>query len=59
MEADWGLRDMYNNHKSVDGVATATALIKTEAFIELGYFDERLFFGYEDVEWFQRVRRKG
>ena len=23
MEADWGLRDLYNNHKSVDGVATA------------------------------------
>jgi len=59
MEADWGLRDLYNNHKSVDGVATAAALIKTEAFIELGYFDERLFFGYEDVEWFQRVRRRG
>ena len=59
MEADWGLRDLYNNRKSVDGVATAAALIKTEALIELGYFDERLFFGYEDVEWFQRVRRKG
>jgi len=59
MEADWGLRDLYNNRKTVDGVATAAALIKTKAFIELGYFDDRLFFGYEDVEWFQRVRRNG
>ena len=59
MEADWRLRDCYSDRKTVDGVATAAALIKTKAFRELGYFDERLFFGYEDVEWFQRVRRKG
>ena len=59
MQADWRLRDPYNNRKTVDGVATAAALIKTKAFIELGYFDDRLFFLYEDVEWFQRVRRKG
>ena len=59
MEADWGLRDCYNDSKTVDGVVTAAALIKTKAFREFGYFDERLFFGYEDVEWFQRVRRKG
>ncbi|MGB5679382.1 MAG: glycosyltransferase [Gammaproteobacteria bacterium] len=59
MEADWRLRDCYNDSKTVDGVATAAALIKTKAFRELSYFDERLFFGYEDLEWFQRVRRKG
>lgn len=59
MGADWELYDAYNNGKTVDGVATAAALFKTNAFIELGYFDDRLFFTHEDTEWFQRARHKG
>ncbi len=59
MGADWELYDAYNNGKTVDGVATAAALFKANAFIELGYFDDRLFFTHEDTEWFQRARHKG
>ena len=59
MEADWGARDQYNNGRTVDGVATAAALFKSSAFLEFGYFDDRLFFSHEDYEWFQRVRLKG
>jgi len=59
IEADWGLRDAYNNGETVDGVATAAALFKTTAFNELGYFDDRLFFSHEDTEWYQRARNKG
>lgn len=58
-EADWSLVDPYNNGRTVDGTATAAALIKSAVFDELGYFDERLFFGLEDTEWFARARNKG
>jgi GT2 family glycosyltransferase len=59
LEADWRLADPYNKGKTVDGIATAAALFKSDAFDELGYFEERLFFGLEDTEWFRRARAKG
>ncbi|MDH3672675.1 MAG: glycosyltransferase family 2 protein, partial [Gammaproteobacteria bacterium] len=58
LEADWELRDPYNNGKTVDGVSTAAALFKASAFTELGHFDNRLFFGLEDTEWFVRARQE-
>lgn len=58
LEADWRICDPFNNGKTVDGVSTAAALIKSMAFNEIGYFDDRLFFGLEDTEWFLRARTR-
>lgn len=44
---------------AVDGVATAAALVRLDAFENYGLFTPGYFFGNEDRDWCARVRKAG
>jgi len=56
---DRGARVPAGNRDAVDGVATAAALVRLEAFENHGLFTPGYFFGNEDRDWCARVRKAG
>lgn len=43
--------------KEVDWVMGACIMVRSEALADLGFFDEKYFFGYEDADFCYRARR--
>jgi len=57
-----GKDEIYRNqygHSEADVVGGATLLINRKIFEEIGYFDERFFWSYEDLDWCLRLKKKG
>ena len=51
--------DSHHPSRHVFGFSGAAAILRTDTFVELGGFDERLFMYYEDTDLSWRLRRKG
>jgi len=49
---DWD----HNSSREVDWVAGASFIMRKEAINKIGVFDDRYFFGFEDVDWCYRVK---
>lgn len=49
----------HNSIKEVDHVIGACSLIRKKAFEEIGYFDERIFYGPEDADYCLRLWKSG
>jgi N-acetylglucosaminyl-diphospho-decaprenol L-rhamnosyltransferase len=53
--ADWDHQD----ERSVDWVVGACLAVRRDAWAEVGPFSEATAFGFEDVDWCYRARRRG
>lgn len=52
-------KGQYDNLKEVDFITGCTMLIKHEVFEKIGFFDNRYFLYYEDVDFCVRAKRAG
>ena len=52
---DWD----HNSTKEVDWVAGANFVMRGKAIKSIGAFDEKYFFGFEDVDWCYRIKLAG
>ena len=52
---DWN----HNSTREVDWIAGASFVMRTKAINKIGDFDEKYFYGFEDVDWCYRVKLAG
>ncbi len=57
----WGARDdgQYDTRREVEWVPGCALLLRREALVDVGLFDERFFAYHEDVDWCTRARARG
>ena len=55
ISADFNHREI----KEIDWVLGACQVIRREVFDEIGLLDEKYFFGYEDIDFCYRAKKKG
>ncbi len=53
------LDEDHENELECDWVAGACYLMRREAFMEVGVFDDSFYFGFEDVDYCYRVKKAG
>ena len=52
---DWN----HNSTREVDWIAGASFVMRAKAIRKIGDFDEKYFYGFEDVDWCYRVKLSG